>query len=259
MMRSAGTSRPARAPHAASVARLIEDVFVMTRNGTARRRSSSSAATRLRQRLVAHDEHAVEIEEQAADAAKRAGQVDSRAGAHGSSMRLMSSPGLSVRRRLRDDPDLRRAPTGVALVCVHSASGGANGTARRQEGAHLRRRERSLDRVGHRPGLPRAGREGRLFVRRIRSSRSACGRSQTSLGSDVRRAVRRPGRRPDRARLPMRGPPARARSTSSSMRSPSRSARSSTASSRRPRGTASTSRWTSAPTRWSRWSARRGR
>ena len=141
---------------------------------------------------------------------------------------------------------------------VSSGQGGADGTARREEGARLRRRQRPLDRVGHRPRVPRAGRHARLLVGRVadRAPRPAA-RGEHRL--DVRGAVRRPGRRPDRGGLRALASEPTATSTSSSTPSRSRSARTSkAASSGRP---ATASRWpsTSAPTRSSRSPARRGR
>ena len=59
----------------------------------------------------------------------------------------------------------------------------ADGTARREDGADLRRRQRPLDRLGHRPGVPRGRRRGRLSARSRASSRSASGRWPTSIGS----------------------------------------------------------------------------
>ena len=59
-----------------------------------------------------------------------------------------------------------------------------------QDGAHLRRRQRPLDRLGDRPGAPRRGRRGRLLVGREphREARPAARRLDRL---DVRRAVRR--------------------------------------------------------------------
>ena len=49
-----------------------------------------------------------------------------------------------------------------------------------QEGAHLRRRQRPLDRLGHRPGPPRRGRDRRLLVGREPASSGASGRSPSA-------------------------------------------------------------------------------
>ena len=78
--------------------------------------------------------------------------------------------------------------------------GGTRGTARWPQGAHLRRRQRPLDRLGHCPGIPCPGRVGRLQLGRKhdRQASAAAGRPPRV---DVRRAVRRPRRRPDPARV----------------------------------------------------------
>ena len=59
-----------------------------------------------------------------------------------------------------------------------------------QDGAHLRRRQRPLDRLGDRPGAPRRGRGGRLLVGREphREAGPPAGRLDRL---DLRRAVRR--------------------------------------------------------------------
>ena len=64
-----------------------------------------------------------------------------------------------------------------------------------QEGAGLRRRERPLDRLGHRPGAPRRGRRRSASRRSRASSSGASGRSRTRSGrrsSSLRRPVGRP-------------------------------------------------------------------
>ena len=52
-----------------------------------------------------------------------------------------------------------------------------------QDGAHLRRRQRPLDRLGHRPGAPRRGRRGRLLVGREPDREARAARWPTSIGS----------------------------------------------------------------------------
>ena len=120
------------------------------------------------------------------------------------------------------------------------------------QGAHLRGRERPLHRMGHRPGAPRAGRDGRLQLGRD-AHREARQAARRRASARLRGAVRRPG----------------ATRTSSASSRPGRSAtarldilvharrvraseRSSRASSWTRRATASRSRSTSPPTRSSR-------
>ena len=130
-----------------------------------------------------------------------------------------------------------------------------DGTARRQERADLRRRQRSFDRLGDRQGVPRRGRRRRLLV--DREPRRAAGEALAeSIGStfvepadvqsdaDIERVFERWGETHDRLDILVHA-------------LASRSARTSPASSSTRPATASRSRSTSRPTPSSRWRAPR--
>ena len=131
-------------------------------------------------RLAGQDDDAVEVEQQRTDTGQR---------------RVAGRPV-----GWRTSPDGRLPDVDMR--------GGTDGTARGQEGAHLRGRQRPLDRVGHRAGAARRGRGGRLLVDREphREARPAARRVDRL---DVRGAVRRPERRRHRARLRALGRDAR--------------------------------------------------
>ena len=168
----------------------------------------------------------------------------------GSPLRTMTPSASRTSPRTPWSAPLSRIPCHPPMVGCPATTprGGPDGTARGQDGAHLRRRQRSLDRLGDRRGAPRRGRRGRLLVGRKpdREARAAPGRVDRV---DLHRAVRRPVRRADRPRLRPLGARRTTRSTSSSTPWPSRSARTSRAASSTPRATGSRSRWTSRPTR----------
>ena len=227
MIRSGSIARPLAPNHAASVSRWSCEKLVTTRNGIPRAVEAADRLDRARQRRAVEDDDAVGVEHEAAHPAER-----------------------------RPEPIGRHRPM---VGCPATARAeDPDGTARRQDGAHLRGRQRPFDRVGHRPGAPRRGRRGRLLVGREphREARAAAGGLDRV---DVRRALRRPVRRADRARLRALGrdPPIarhpRPRARLRAARGP-RGRRSSTR-----RATGSRSRSTSRPTRSSRSRARRGR
>ena len=136
------------------------------RNGRPRR-ASARAPGRPSTGSLGEDEDAVEVEQQRPDAVQRLderGVGDGWVGHHGQ-------------------------PLGQEVL---------HGTARRQEGADLRCRQRPLDRVGHRQGAPRRRARPRLLVGR-EPDRAAGPAPRRLDRRDVRRALRRPGRRADRA------------------------------------------------------------
>ena len=68
MIRSAGIGAPSRSPQRDRLWRLISEVFVTIRYGIARASSSASASPAPGSELALEDDHAVEVEEQGADA-----------------------------------------------------------------------------------------------------------------------------------------------------------------------------------------------
>ncbi len=196
--------------------------------GSRARRATRTASTAPGSGFALEDEHAVGIEDEAAHPAER-----------------LPEP------LVRGHPPMVGCP---ATARVEER----DGTARRQDGAHLRRRQRPLDRLGHRPGAPRRRRRGRLLVGR-EPDREAGAAAGDLDRLDLRRAVRRPVRRADPDASSRAGARPTTRSTSSSTRWRSRSARTSRASSSTPRATGSRWRSTSRPTRWSRSRARHAR
>ena len=138
------------------------------------RARSASAAPGIN--CAGRDDHAVHVEQQRAHPCERRPQRGRRRGRLGG-----HRPMVGCRRRRR------AARTRMGLL------DGKNG-------AHLRGRERSLDRLGHRPGPPRRGRRGRLQLRREphREARPAAGRLDRI---DLRGALRRPVGRGDRPGL----------------------------------------------------------
>ena len=191
---------------------------------TASRGPRAGRAPRVRpgERLALEDQHPVRVEHECLDAAEGGAEVG------------------------RTDLAGRRS----GMMAAYRNHGGASdGTARREDGAHLRRRQRPLDRLGRRAGAARRGRRGRFLVRR-EPHREAGPATGGVDRLDVRGTVRRHERRRHRARLRALGRVATIRSTSSSTPSRSRDARTSKVPSSTPRATASHSRSTCPRIRW---------
>ncbi len=209
----------------------------MTRNGMPRASQLVKGGDGRRQRLVAHDEHAVEIEEQAADAAR-------------------APAGVKSARRHGRHPGVRRArawPVAVAPCRLAHADTWHATTSQDLAAAPPRRRPRMGLLDGKKALIFGVANDHSIawgIAQAFHAQGASVGFSSVEsliekrvrplaerLGVDVRGTVRRPGRRADRPRLRGVGDAARATSTSSCTRSRSRSARNSTgSSSRRARG-----------------------